>query len=228
MREAIILAGGMGTRLKGVIYDIPKPMAPIGDVPFLSVLFDYLLRNNVERAILSVGYKYEVIETYYGLNYKGLELVYSVEETPLGTGGAIQLALEHVQGEDVVILNGDSFIDADLQQFSDFALSHDADFGLVIKRMTNIARYGTVITQDDKVLRFQEKQELAEGDINTGVYYMKTSFLATLNFPVKFSFETDFMEKYCGKLDFYSFPVDGFFIDIGVPEDYARAQNELI
>lgn len=227
MKEAIILAGGMGTRLKGVVSDMPKPMAPIGDKPFLTIIFDFLQRHNVDRAILSVGYKYEVIKDYYGDNYKGIELVYSVEETPLGTGGAIQLALSHVKGDAVVILNGDSYVDVDVQDFSKAFSSSDSKFGMVIKEMTNFDRYGTVITEGDRITSFQEKRALDRGYINTGVYILDKAYLLSLNLSEKFSFENDFMEKYYAKSAFFAYTTDGFFIDIGIPEDYRRAQTEF-
>lgn len=225
MKEAIILAGGMGTRLQGVVSDIPKPMAPIGDKPFLTIIFDFLLQHKVERAILSVGYKYEVIKEHYGVEYKGLELVYSVEENPLGTGGAIQLALSHVLGDGVLILNGDSYIDVDVQDFS--LAVESQNFGMVIKEMTNFDRYGTVTIEGRNIISFQEKKALVRGYINTGVYYLKKDYLLSLQLPEKFSFENDFMEKYYTQTSFIAFETKGFFIDIGIPEDYARAQKEF-
>ena len=113
--EAIVLAGGLGTRLKSVVSNVPKPMAPIGDKPFLEYILKYLKKNGITRAILSVGYKSEIIEEYFGNNFEGIDLVYSVEKEPLGTGGAIKKAMSKVKSNQVYIINGDTFFDINLK-----------------------------------------------------------------------------------------------------------------
>ncbi len=225
--EAIILAGGMGTRLKAVIQDIPKPMAPIGQTPFLSFLLDDLQAQGIKRVILSTGYKHEVVENYYKNSYKGMELVYSVEDSPLGTGGAIKKALEQVKGSQAIILNGDTMFRVNLEYMQAFHLKNKADFTLALKRMEDSRRYGVVETDNKQVVRFREKTESKSGAINGGIYMLKKEVLLNLNLADKFSFEKDFMEAYYQQLKVMAFESDGYFIDIGIPEDYARAQHEL-
>jgi D-glycero-alpha-D-manno-heptose 1-phosphate guanylyltransferase len=227
MMEAIVLAGGMGTRLKAVIQDIPKPMAPIGNRPFLSFLLDDLQVQGVKRVILSTGYKHEVVEEHYKSSYKGMEVVYSVEDTPLGTGGAIKKALGQVKGSQVLILNGDTMFRVNLQEMRNFHLKHKADFTLALKKMEDSQRYGVVETKNQQVVRFREKTESKSGAINGGIYMLKKQVLLGLDLPEKFSFEKDFMETYYQDLKVMAFESEGYFIDIGIPEDYSKAQNEL-
>lgn len=142
--EAIILAGGLGSRLQGVVKDIPKPMATINDKPFLQYLLDYLNKYKIKRVILSVGYKYEVIEGYFGNNYKNIELIYAVEKEPLGTGGGIMNAVKYLQTNLFYLINGDSFFDVNLIELADFHTKQLADFTLSVKAMKHFERYGTV------------------------------------------------------------------------------------
>ena len=225
--EAIILAGGMGTRLRSVIQDIPKPMAPIGETPFLTYLLDDLQQQGVRRVILSTGYKHEVVEEYYGSRYKDLELVYSVEDSPLGTGGAIKKALQQINGTNALILNGDTMFRVDLQSMYQFHLESGSDFTLALKKMEDSQRYGVVETASNRVVRFREKAERKAGSINGGIYLLEKEVLLKKDLPEKFSFEKDFMEAYFRELKVMAFVSDGYFIDIGIPEDYAKAQQEL-
>lgn len=227
MREAIILAGGMGTRLKSVIQDIPKPMAPIGERPFLSFLLDELQAQGTDRVILSTGYKHEVVEAYYGNAYKSMELVYSVEDSPLGTGGAIKKALQQAKSPQVLILNGDTMFRVDLQAMRKFHLESQADLSLALKKMKDSQRYGVVETENKRVVRFQEKTESKAGAINGGIYMLKKQALLDKQLPEKFSFEKDFMEAHYQELKVMAFESEGYFIDIGIPEDYTKAQSEL-
>lgn len=226
-QEAIVLAGGMGTRLRSVIRDIPKPMAPIGERPFLSFLLDELQAQGIDRVILSTGYKHETVEDYYGKAYKGMELVYSVEETPLGTGGAIKKALQQVESPHVLILNGDTMFRVDLQAMRKFHLEHDADLSLALKHMKDSQRYGVVETDNKRVVHFQEKTESKAGAINGGVYMLRKQALLNRQLPEKFSFEKEFMEAHYRELKVMAFESEGYFIDIGIPEDYTKAQTEL-
>ena len=227
--DAVVLAGGMGTRLRSVIQDIPKPMAPVGDQPFLSFILDELQAQGVRRVVLSTGYKHEVVEQHYGNRYKNLELIYSIEKTPLGTGGGIKKALEQVRTPHAVVLNGDTMFKADLQQMKKFHLQNEADMTIALKKMENCQRYGTVETKESRVVRFREKsEELAAGAINGGIYMLKTDLLKQKPLPEKFSFEKDFMEAYFQDLRMLGFESNAYFIDIGIPEDYARAQQELL
>jgi len=227
--KAIILAGGLGTRLKGVIGEIPKPMALINNTPFLEYLLQNLNYSIIDEVILSVGYKYEVIEKYFGNEFNGIPLKYSIEQKPLGTGGGISLAMKEIHSnEPILILNGDTYFDFNLEKFYNFHKNKNSDFSLCLKEMKKFDRYGSVTVNDNnKVISFNEKKYLEFGLINCGVYLINKSKFDNLNHPVKFSFEKDYMEKYTNQLNFYGHISNGYFIDIGIPEDYQKAQNEL-
>ncbi|MBP1934767.1 nucleotidyltransferase family protein [Ammoniphilus resinae] len=225
--EVIILAGGFGTRLKSVVPDLPKPMAPVANRPFLTYIFEYLKKQGVTRAILSTGYKHEVIHSFFGESYKGISIDYSVEYEPLGTGGAIKKALDLVNNDQAFVLNGDTFFDVNLMELLKFHLGYKADLTLSLKTMEEFDRYGVVLTSDDKVIRFEEKRYVPVGNINGGVYLVNRNLFDDKIWPDKFSFEADFLERDFGRQSFYGFISDGYFIDIGIPSDFEKAQLEL-
>lgn len=230
---AIVLAGGLGTRLRSVISDLPKPMAPVNGKPFLHYLFLYLHRQGVTDVVLSVGYKHETIRDYFGEVYDRIRIRYAVEEEPLGTGGGIAQAMSMLDS-DAIVLNGDTFFDINLATLYKFHQRHDADISLALKRMYDFDRYGTVdIGNQDRVLQFQEKQHRSEGLINGGVYilnrdlFQKTAELEDGELPRKFSFEKDILEKHLLPLHYHGCEFDNYFIDIGIPEDYSRVQEDF-
>lgn len=224
--EAIILAGGFGTRLKSVVSDVPKPMALVRNKPFLEYLLEYLTRFDIERAILSVGYKWECIRNHFGGNYKSIKLEYSIEESPLGTGGAIKKAMGKTYGEKVLILNGDSFFAVDLNQLK---LQPDSRILLTLKPMKNFSRYGNVVLDSSgKIMKFVEKENCEKGLINGGVYVVKKTLFDSFKLPVKFSFEEFLMENLERLNITTQIFSESFFIDIGIPEDYLRAENEML
>jgi len=227
--EAVILAGGIGTRLGRIAKDVPKPMIEVSGRPFLEYLLDYVIGQNIKRAILAVGFKNKVIKRHFGEKYKGLELIYSIEQEPLGTGGAIKKALKLVKEDDFFIFNGDTYFNVSLARLYEFHKLKKAVLSIALKPLFDIRRYGTVdIEVSGKIVGFKEKKYSSEGMINGGVYILKRVVLSGAEFKTKFSFEKDFLEKYSGVFALYGFPfADSFFIDIGVPEDYARAQDEL-
>jgi D-glycero-alpha-D-manno-heptose 1-phosphate guanylyltransferase len=226
--EAIILAGGLGTRLQSIIGDLPKPMAPVGGKPFLWYLLSSLGKCFIKRVILAVGYKYRVIQEYFGTRFAALDIDYSVEEEPLGTGGGIRRALNKVTGPQTLILNGDTFFDIDYSKLFDIHLDQKVDLTIALKPMWDFDRYGNVLTINSRVVGFEEKKEMKFGNINGGVYLINTNVFADLDLGAKFSFEKDFLEKYVERLNFYAYISDSYFIDIGVPEDYYKAQIELV
>lgn len=221
MVEAIILAGGFGTRLAHVVSDVPKPMAPVCNRPFLRFILDDLQEKGVEKVVLAVGYKREIIQEYFGNSYRGMQIEYSVEDTPLFTGGAIKKALTKCQNNKVFIINGDTFFDVDLQAMSQI----DAPLVMAVKELENFDRYGTVSFSAENIITgFREKQSCKKGYINGGVYYMERTLMNGIG-KETFSFEKEVLEAV-----FRTFPVpvyisNGFFIDIGVPEDYQVAQS---
>lgn len=227
IKEAIVLAGGKGTRLQSVVSDVPKPMALIGDKPFLMLLLQYLQSQGVEKVVLSVGYMYEIIQETFGNSFNGLEISYSIEKEPLGTGGAIAKAMTFTESENVLVLNGDSFIKISLAEIVNKIPESKNHSLLVLKEMSNVSRYGSVVLENEIITAFEEKQFKEKALINAGVYILNKDIFKDKNLPEKFSFEKDFLEKEVTKGNLYGVVTNGYFIDIGVPEDYLRAQSEL-
>ncbi len=225
--EAIILAGGLGTRLQSVVKDVPKPMADINGMPFMSLLMDYLSRYGVKKVMLSVGYKHETIKNYFGSGYKEMDVEYVTEDKPLGTGGALREALRRVQGSEAIVLNGDSFFNVNVKDLMDFHHSQGSKLTIAVKPMNNIDRYGTIILQNERVTGFSEKSSGEFGYINGGVYIMKKDIMNHYTGEGAFSFETDFLKENLNSIAVSAFISDCYFIDIGVPEDYKRARKEL-
>jgi len=226
--EAIILAGGMGTRLKSVVKNMPKPMAPIRRTPFLEYILNDLLNQGIKKVILSTGYKHEVVKEHFGASYQGMEIEYSVEDVPLGTGGAIRKALKQITQPEVFILNGDTMFRANLPAMKEFHRAHQADLTLALKNMNDCSRYGRVETKDFRVTQFKEKMAGQPGLINGGVYLLSQHLFSGLEqLPEKFSFEKDFLEARHQNYNVMAYLSNTYFIDIGIPEDFSRAQQEL-
>ena len=228
-KEAIILAGGFGTRLQGVVKDVPKPMAPVKGRPFLTYILDYLIEYQYSKVILSVGYLHEKIEEYFGNQYKSLEIDYAVEIEPLGTGGGILFAMSKCVSDNVLIINGDTMFKVDLNEFEQFHAEKNGLLSIVLREVEDVSRYGSVTIGDDNlIVLFAEKQvTFGRGYINGGVYLINRDLFQKYPQPQKFSFEKDLMTRFYRQELFYAMPSDGYFIDIGIPEDYSRAQNEL-
>ena len=231
---AIILAGGFGTRLQTVVSDLPKPMAPVNGEPFLNYQLNYLKHFGVKKVIFSVGYLAEKIQEYYKSEYKGIQITYVKETAPLGTGGGIRLAMEQCTNEFALVLNGDSFFDVDLHEFSKLHINEDSQISLSLRKVNDSSRYGTIETDDnDRVISFKEKSTSTAtvtnaGRINGGVYILnKELYLNKTKPEINFSIEKDFFEKQLSNLVIKGFEFNGFFIDIGIPEDYNRAQNDF-
>lgn len=220
MIEAIILAGGLGTRLRELVSDVPKTMALVNKRPFLSYILDYLLSYGCQRVILSVGYKQEIIMNYFQNQYKTMQIVYSAEEHPLGTGGAIKQALAYCKCENVLVLNGDTFFQVDLNVF--LQCVGETDLALCAKSMTNFDRFGSIVINNNTVVAFQEKKFTTTGYINGGIYMLNKNILDSKQENI-FSFE-DFLQQ---QTNIKAFISDAYFIDIGVPSDYIQAQKDF-
>ncbi|EDP6564610.1 NTP transferase domain-containing protein [Campylobacter jejuni] len=213
--QVIILCGGLGARLKSVIKDIPKPMAPINNKPFLEFIFEYLKKQSIKEVILAVSYKYEVIKEYFKDEFLGIKIKYSIEKEPLGTGGAIKEALKFVKNE-AYVLNGDTIFDIDLKKL----VLNDSKICITLKQMQNFDRYGTVNVDDQGIVTsFEEKVFKKQGLINGGIYLLKKDIFDKFDLEKKFSFEEFLQENYI-KLKARAEIFDDYFIDIGVPEDY--------
>lgn len=229
IKEAIVLAGGFGTRLQHVVSDVPKPMAPITNLPFLVYLLEQLANANVRRVILSTGYKHECIYNFFGNRYKNIKLLYSHETEPLFTGGAIALALQHVQGENVYVLNGDTLFDIDYNTLTYCHYKNNAAVSIALHQVQAAQRYGSVdIDVAGRIKGFHEKSHsLNSGLINGGIYIVNKKWLQSLHLPKKFSFEKDILQIHYTQNLFFGIVFNGYFIDIGVPEDYQQAQIDF-
>lgn len=225
--DLIILAGGLGTRLQHLLDNVPKPMAPVNDQPFLAYLFRYLKKQECKRVILSVGHLNESIQNFFGNAYLGIEVVYAIENTPLGTGGAIRLAMKKVKTDAAFIMNGDTFFNIDLQAMENLHLTNKNELTIAVKEMHDFERYGTVNISANQIISFEEKKSLKTGYINAGTYLLDKNEFLKMNWPEKFSFEKDFLEEYTSILKMIPFYSDGYFIDIGVPEDYQKVQQDF-
>jgi len=227
IREAIVLAGGFGTRLQQVVSAVPKPMAPVAGKPFLQYMLDYLISHKVNHAVLAVGYLHETIINFFGDKYESLDITYSIESNPLGTGGGILQACNYVNGNNVFVINGDTFFDVDLVELSALHEHHHALLTVALKKMKRFDRYGTVdLDANGRISGFVEKKYLDEGLINGGIYCLNKKIFHT-ELPAVFSFEKEILEKEIVNRKIYGLLSEGYFIDIGIPEDFARAQDEF-
>lgn len=225
--EAIVLAGGFGTRLASRLNNIPKPMAPIAGRPFLEILLGHLQRNGCHRVLLSVGYLHEVIQQHFGTRHGAMAIEYVIEQEPLGTGGAIRTALRQVEDESALVMNGDTFLAADLRAMLEAHREQKAIFSMAVAQVPDVARYGGVLLDQQRIAGFEEKGRSGPGWINAGVYALNRKITWPATLGEKFSFERDFMMPELARLRPLAFPVDGFFLDIGIPEDLDRAQTAL-
>lgn len=225
--EAIVLAGGFGSRLRVVVPDLPKPMAPISGRPFLEILLTMLFRKGFTRIILSLGFMSEKIISHFGCNYLGMELVYEVENQPLGTGGAIRAALRHCFNDHVFIFNGDTYLDLEINELEALWKKNHNPI-IVIREVTNTLRFGRIDMKNGRVISFLEKGEIGSGFVNAGCYVIPKNALDDFPLNQNFSMETEFLSKYLKLIQFDGFISKGRFIDIGVPDDYALAQTELL
>ena len=225
--EAIVLAGGFGTRLASRLNGVPKPMAPVAGVPFLEILLLALRNVGCRRAMLSVGYLHHIIQGHFGANFEGMQLDYVIEESPLGTGGAIRTALASATEPTVLVLNGDTFLEVDFAGMLAFHKAQSADLTLAVAHQPDIARYGEVLITGDRVTGFQEKGRSGPGWINAGVYALNKNTPWPEGLAENFSFETSFLLPEVARRHFAAFQSHGLFLDIGIPEDLDRAQTLL-
>lgn len=222
--EAIVLAGGFGTRLAQVVKDMPKPMAPVCGRPFLEYLLDWLTGRGVDRIVLAVGYKKECVMDHFGHDYKGAAIAYSPEDTPLYTGGAAKKAMSMCREKRVFVANGDSWFPVDLLRMRRDAGASGAPVAIAVKRMQRFSRYGNVtIDSEGFITAFNEKRYCEDGFINGGVYDVSRTVLD--DYPEAFSMENDCFPALVLEKKIRAFSDEASFIDIGIPEDYARAQE---
>jgi D-glycero-alpha-D-manno-heptose 1-phosphate guanylyltransferase len=231
LNEAIVLAGGLGTRLRSIVADVPKPMASIGERPFLEYLLDRWIDQGIRRFTLSVGYRHEAITRHFGRVYRDAAIRYAVEESPLGTGGALLRTLGAFRIDSpVLVLNGDTYFAVDLDRLSEFATKSKADVAFALFETSDRARYmGMEVDAEGRIVQLRAQRpspHLANG----GVYWLRPEVLreqmAMAERPL--SLEGDlFPELLHAGRRLYGCTFPGTFIDIGVPEDYRRAQSLL-
>lgn len=226
--QAVILAGGKGTRLKSVVADRPKVLAEVIGRPFICHLLEYLASFGIRRAILCTGYKSEIVRDTLGDRQGDISLEYSVEAKPLDTAGAVRLALPLISSDPVLVMNGDSFFAADLAEFYGEHMKRQASASLMLSRVDDVSRYGSVLIDDDgKVLRFAEKQSTkGAGLISAGIYLLSCGVLSEIPAGRPVSFETEVFPGLVGR-GLYGHIAAGSFLDIGTPESYAAAESFL-
>lgn len=226
--QAFILAGGLGTRLGSLLSDQPKPMAPVAGRPFLEYLLLYLKKYQVTDVVICSSYRHQVIKEYVGNGARwGLQVCYSREGQPMGTGGALRLAETLLQTDEFLVMNGDSFFGIDLELLIGYHQKKEALGTLALAQVDNTERYGTVeVDHDGRIVRFLEKTKgVGAGLVNGGIYVFRRDVLKLIPDGRPISLEHEIFPKLIGK-GFYGLPFDGYFIDIGVPEDYLKLQAD--
>lgn len=230
MFDAVILAGGLGTRLRSVVSDVPKCMAPVAGRPFLEWILAWIEPFRPNKIVLSLGYLSEVVTDWLQTSMKdySIPIEWVVEEAPLGTGGGIMLALTKVTAPQCIILNGDTFFDVDLNALCSKRMSDATPITIALKPMEHFDRYGSVtLAQDGHILSFNEKRYCDEGLINGGIYCMDCNAGLMSGKRGRFSFEKDVLEPQSALGNLSGYVSVGSFIDIGIPQDYASAQTFL-
>lgn len=226
MREAIVLAGGKGTRLSSVVSDVPKPMAPVAGRPFLEHVLDRLVKFKFNRVILSVGYKSEKITEYFGVEYLGMPITYVIEDSPLGTGGAIKKSLDEINSESALVLNGDTYSELNYDEM----LELNSQYKSVVVggvEVPDVSRYGALEVACGNLINFIEKGVAGPGIINAGCYAVNKNELSSIVTQASFSFEEGYLQKVVKHRGIKVCVSKGKFIDIGIPNDYFYAQSYL-
>mgnify|MGYP001240595730 CR=1 FL=1 len=222
IREAVVLVGGFGTRLRPMVSNVPKALAPVGGRPFLHWLLDGLARQSVERVLLATGYMGDMLRDVVGTQHAGMAILYSREDTPLGTGGAMWAALRLCQEDRVLVLNGDTWLGAPVAPLA--AEGPDADLVIAVRMVADRSRFGSLIVDGNRVLGLSEKGLGGPGLVNAGVYLARRDLPVRRPMPEAFSLEREVLTA-PGALDVRAHVTDAPFLDIGTPEDYAAAQT---
>lgn len=223
---AAILAGGLGTRLRAVVSDRPKVMAPVAGRPFLAHLLDQLSAAGFRKAVLCTGYLAPMIEEEFGERYRGIELAYSIETSPLGTGGALANAAPHLSGDMLLVLNGDSYCDCRLAEFVVRQAGSGCYAGIALTHVEDVSRFGAVLTDtSQRVESFVEKGGgSGPGWINAGIYLLPRSFICGIPTERAVSLEKEMFPELLRR-GLYGYRCEGEFVDIGIPEELKRSQT---
>ncbi len=227
---AILLVGGIGSRLRSVVSDRPKVLASIGGRPFLSFLLDQLADAGILRTVLCTGYLHQQVRHTYGDCYRGMEIVYSQEKTPLGTGGALKLAHAQFESDTVLVMNGDSYCECDIANLWHWHSQHSKDMSIVLTEVSDSRRYGRVkLDENDNILRFDEKTYVYSGSgwVNAGIYLMPQAWIDEIPANQNKSLEHDLFPNWISRR-IYGYRCDGNFIDIGTPQSFRMAETILV
>ncbi|QGP92677.1 D-glycero-alpha-D-manno-heptose 1-phosphate guanylyltransferase [Neomoorella glycerini] len=226
--QAVILAGGFGTRLRPVVPDLPKALAKIGSRPFLKYQLAWLASYGTREVILCLGYRSQAVLSYLSeVNTEGIQVISSIEQEPLGTAGALKHA-EHLLAERFLVVNGDTFVDVNLTALVEYHYRKVSFLTMVLANVEDATAYGQVkINNEGRVVSFQEKVP-GRGQVNAGVYFMEKSVLRYIPPDQPYSMERELLPKLLTRGELvYGFVHEGYFIDIGTPLNYRRAQEEL-
>jgi D-glycero-alpha-D-manno-heptose 1-phosphate guanylyltransferase len=227
MKEAIVLAGGLGTRLRHIVPDLPKSMAPVNGRPFISYVLAYLARQKISTVIVAAGYRHEQIISGIGKRFMNMDVKYSIEDEPLGTGGAMLKAFSCTGSGSCLVLNGDTLFTVDIASFTGHFIEKRPAISVAVKPMENFDRYGNITLEGERIKSFNEKKFCRKGIINGGVYLVNKEWMIMNSPGPVFSFEKDILQKKAVDEMITGYISDTYFIDIGVPEDYFRAEREL-
>jgi D-glycero-alpha-D-manno-heptose 1-phosphate guanylyltransferase len=225
--EAVVLAGGLGTRLRSEVPDLPKSMAPVAGRPFLAWLLDSLATQGIGRVVLSVGYRSEVIVDFFGQQYGNMSIDYATEPEPLGTGGGIACGLARIEATEAFVLNGDTFQAFDYRAMAALFHQHDdATMAMGVREVADASRFGQLSVKDGQVRGFSARGD-GGGLVSAGIYLLPRDLFERFRVPRKFSFEADFLQTRIDELRPIAFTCGGVFIDIGMPDSYREAQQLL-
>jgi D-glycero-alpha-D-manno-heptose 1-phosphate guanylyltransferase len=224
--EMIILSGGFGKRLSSVVSDVPKVMADVNGKPFLEYVLDNISKSGIiDNVIMATGYKKEYIKKYFGNSYNGINLIYSEENKPLGTGGAIKKALDYINSEYVFIINGDVYQNINYKEMLNSHIKNNGDISLALKLMKNFDRFGSVLIDENNIVSFIEKKKIIEGYMSVGCYIFNRKVINLLPKEEIFSIENDFFTNNIKNINFTYYLYDGDFVDIGIPKDYEKVKK---
>ncbi len=227
VKSAIILAGGLGTRLRSVLTELPKCLAPVAGKPFLDYVIEHAKSFDIENFVFALGYKSDSIINHLAENHKDINYKYTIEKEPLGTGGGILLAAQEVDETQFFVFNGDTLFMANLDTLEDFHIENESAITMALKPLENFDRYGSVLIENHRIIAFQEKKHTKQGLINGGIYLMNISVLDHFTHDTAFSFEKEVLEPLSKQKRITALPFDNYFIDIGIPEDFNKANQDL-
>lgn len=220
----VLIVGGLGTRLRPALSDRPKALGEVGGRPFVTYLLDQLYDTGISKVVLCTGYKGQMLEDFLGDRYRSLDLIYSREPRPLGTGGAIRYAQDYFKSPTILVMNGDSFIDVSMSDVLDYHDSQNTALTMVVSQIDDVSRFGVVEVTEDKVVAFKEKnQQAGEGLINAGIYVLDKTLLSLIPESMVYSLEKEFFPALAEEREISAFKTNADFIDIGTPESFTLA-----